>query len=446
MLTRAITLGLLLFGPWVASSFAGHSSLPTAPLTTVPLISAVARPAPSAEALAQARRLSGLVRVGDFEVGENELVLVTDDLRLEATGRIAIRGVLWVDDRADSRGPIHGTTIELVAGSEISITGLVHGGQGLDRCGPGERGGTGSTIALMAPLIWVDGEVHGGRGGASGPGMKGGAGGSVDTFGGYYVHDHAAHPTAAIYGGTGGPGGSSGDSSIPNGAGGSGGSAIAHANPFPELAPDAPSSRSGSEESFTFETCPGGATGKNGGWAFGGSGGAGAAGHGGTNPPFPGCGAGGNGGPGGDGGDGVAFAGGVGGGGSNCCPLVGGSGGTGGQGGSGFGGPGGLGGTGGCGCVGYNWEDEVPVIHPHGAGGPGGPGGDGYGGAGGTGGNGGPRTGGSGSGGAGGDGYPGSGGATGSVCGGPFGLPLAPSGFGYPGAAGNVGCLGQGCL
>lgn len=130
------------------------------------------------------KHVSGLIRAEDWRVGPDELVWVDDDLRIEASGEIAIEGQLLAVDREADALRSDGVHIELVAGKQISISGQIRGGRGADRLGADGQGGNGSDIVLRAPLVRNTGLVSGGDGGRSGSlQAKGSRGGNVELRG-----------------------------------------------------------------------------------------------------------------------------------------------------------------------------------------------------------------------------------------------------------------------
>lgn len=373
--------------------------------------------------LHQGEVLRGDLVVENLFIPPDVTAFVAEDVHITAGRTIRIDGhleCLSVDSVQRSNGTwdlealsTDAPKLGLAAAEWIDIRGQVIGGQGADLAGlddvalVGQRGGSGSTLFLEAPLIWIDGQVRGGRGGSAAAGGEGGAGGSVIAHGRVLTYNTDPY-FPEMLGGDAGVGGrglapTRVDGRLVGGAqagrGGSGGDAIAmesgQVSIWEFLSGSASASATASQDSWSFgalsgddNLCGVGDRGANGGDAEGGQGATGGPGaHGTVDSPQ-----GATGGTGGKGGEGNASAnrgsnGKVGG---ECCHGVGGKGGPGGDGGKGSGGQGGTGGPGGNGL----WEtnEQFPTGHwagPAGMGGTGGPGGDGKSGNGGDGGPGG---------------------------------------------------------
>lgn len=197
----------------------------------VGLISRIPRPDRSGldqtVVLADGQVIAGALRGHSFWVPQDAEVVVEGDLAMLATDFIQVDGTLRVRDRGD-RGPAEGYRLELVSDRIIEVTGQIEGGQGRSfdhpLAAPGTRGGDGSSVMLRAPLVYVDGAVHGGRGGTSGPGGKGGTGGSVLVLGNARTRG-AGGEDRGIFGGHGGAAGVHHPEALHGAAGGDGGNA-----------------------------------------------------------------------------------------------------------------------------------------------------------------------------------------------------------------------------
>lgn len=345
--------------------------------------------------------LGGDLDVENLFVPRDVTVFVAGDTHVTAARTIRIDGHVefftekelteprggWRLDQVDRDAPKLG----FAAADWIHVTGFVRGGNGasLDSFEQapliGQRGGLGGSVYLESPIVWIDGQVRGGDGGAAAAGGVGGRGGDVLVLGRLLTHDvNTDHPE--ILGGTGGVGGRGLKQSVRPGAGGQGGDALTLASgyvPVWETVPGAVQPGVAENQWYgAYDTqqaddpeavCETGDAGANGGDAEGGQGGTGGEGAiGSLESPVGGIGE-----IGGDGGEGDASdnAGKEGKSGKTCCGSnKGGNGGKGGDGGKGKGGKGGKGGPGG---PGYFDIAKAAYVGPGGKGGPGGPGGDG---------------------------------------------------------------------
>lgn len=385
--------------------------------------------------------LSGNLSVETFTVPVNTVAIVVDDLAVSARLRIEILGTLLVRDAHEDDPAVDAPDLLLSCEFPISVSGRILGGRGASAYLPGMRGGAGSTIEMRAPVVWCDGQTQAGRGGDGGPGARGGDGGDARVFG--YLLTHVPGSTC-LRSGDGGAGGA-GMGALVAGAGGDGGWCAARVSEEARLTveqwyeepPPEPDALPFRLVQPTAMTCPDGADGGHGGNCVGGSGGPGAEGaNGSASSP--------NGQPGGKGGDGrpcEATSGLSGNEGTDCCPT--GPGPKGGKGGNGGNAQGGAGGEGGKGGNGFG------PTGVGGNGGAGGNGGDGKSGRGGNGGKGGkplgdggqPGTAGSPTGGTHGDGgEAGTGQAGGGVVG-----PIGGDGGTTSGGSGTVGSPGGAC-
>lgn len=395
----------------------------------------------------QGQHVSGSMIVSSFVVPDGVEITVDRELTVVATSGILVRGVVLCTDATGEEQDAPG--IELSSAAEIDIPGMILGGRGISAAGSGGRG---SSIALRAPRVWIDGLVQAGDGGVGIAGGRGGDGGNALVCGFLLVHE--SDPQPSLVSGAGGDGGAG---VLPGQAGGDGGDSgfsIAWVPPDLELqftgradqAPPPPAELNeffqGIANSMATKNslpapvdCLPGAAGGVGGPSQSADAGNGAPGTQG-NALAP------NGGPGGKGGDAKpasATLGQPGNPGANCCPDHGAVGGAGGAGGNAKGGKGGTGGKGG---------DGWPPTGAGGNGGQGGNGGDATSGRAGNGGAGGPSHGGGGAPGALGTfdaGTAGTGGAAGSGL--PMGIqgPNGAAGTPTGGGAGTPGAQGGPC-
>lgn len=188
---------------------------------SIPFLAAVAllalSPLPSAQedlVLGSGDTLEGDLVVASLTVPAGVTALVTGDLHLVALGDIRVLGTLQVVDRPqDSTEVLAGHSLFLTALGDLVLEGSVLGGAGSSPLGLGLEaavgigGGAGSSITLVADGLLDDGQVVAGPGGASGPLVKGGTGGSVRVFAKRRLESSDPDPAARIVGGAGGAAG-----------------------------------------------------------------------------------------------------------------------------------------------------------------------------------------------------------------------------------------------
>ena len=374
--------------------------------------------------------LAGLVECEGFVVPAGKTVWVEGNLEIRCSGPVEIDGML----RVRSQGAGAGDAFDVVIRSEssIRIDGVLMGGRGgdaflgsVDMLNCTTRGGAGTDWFLEAPELVVQGSVHAGPGGRSGPNAAGGGGGHVHVRADRCVQELKLRgdkgSRTGFFGGRGGGHLSvSFTHAIPAGSGGPGGSVVVLPwnRSLSDWTPWMPAraacmlllcddERRGRPQNRGEEEGARGSNGKHGVSMTGGPGAPGAPGaHGELGSPQ-----GQTGGVGGPGGKATGTHGQPGGFGADACPSgIGGPGGNGGKGGDAIGGLGGPGGAGGNGL--FDVQQQA-FVAPGGVGGNGGIGGSATGGNGGDGGSGGRPFGSWGEGGGGGSAFAGAGGARG---------------------------------